>query len=249
MIRDGQKPCILVLGANSAMAMAWLRECPDLGVRVIMIGRKAADLSRHAQDIVARKGYAVETVVGDLQELSFRTEFLTRIRREDLHFSRVLIAFGTLGQQKALEQDPEAAGQLIALNFNAKVQWLLALRPHLSRGSSVHVISSVAGDRGRKSNYIYGSAYAGLSAFVEGLSSAWLGDGIYVQLVKPGFVDTPMTAALAKGPLFVAPLVIAKDMWRSSEVQQAILYTPWFWRYIMFVLCLLPVRLFRRLKI
>jgi short-subunit dehydrogenase len=214
-----------------------------------MLGRNEEDLSRHAQDIQARKAYDVETVVGDLQELGFRTEFLARIKREELIFFRVLIAFGALGQQAVLEQDPQAAVQLIELNFNAKVQWLLALKPHLGRGSTVHVISSVAGDRGRKSNYIYGSAYAGLSAFVEGLSSAWLNDGIYVQLVKPGFVDTPMTASVKKGPLFVAPIVIAKDMWRSSKTQQPMLYTPWFWRYIMFGLCLLPVRLFRKLKI
>jgi short-subunit dehydrogenase len=120
----------------------------------------------------------------------------------------------------------------------------------MQRSGSLGVIGSVAGDRGRQSNYVYGSAKAGLGAFVEGLRHRMTRHGVNVTLVKPGFVDTPMTAGLAKGgPLWVSPEKVAKDIYNAMERGTPVLYTPWFWRWIMVVIRSVPDAIFRRTRL
>lgn len=118
------------------------------------------------------------------------------------------------------------------------------------RKGSIGVIGSVAGDRGRQSNYVYGSAKAGLAAFTQGLRHRMTRHGVNVTLVKPGFVDTPMTADLAKGgPLWARPEKVAKDIKSAMERGDAVLYTPWFWRWIMLIIRSVPDAIFRRTRL
>jgi len=116
------------------------------------------------------------------------------------------------------------------------------------QGGSLCVISSVAGDRGRKSNYIYGAAKACLSTFMQGLRNR-LFPHVQVLTVKPGFVISPMTTGFKKGLLWVSPEVIAKDICRAIMRQQDVLYTPWFWRWIMLIIKHIPERIFKRMSL
>jgi short-subunit dehydrogenase len=110
-------------------------------------------------------------------------------------------------------------------------------------------ISSVAGDRGRQSNYVYGTAKAAVNAYLQGLRNRLYSKGVHVLTIKPGFVDTPMTAHLKQGPLFASVDQVARDIVKAIEKKKCIIYTPWFWRWIMLVIRLIPESLFRRLKL
>ena len=117
------------------------------------------------------------------------------------------------------------------------------------RRGTLAVIGSVAGDRGRRANYVYGSAKAGLGVFTQGLRHRLGSRGVSVVLVKPGLVDSPMTAGFAKGPLWAPPAQVARDMRRGIERGDAVVYTPWFWRWIMLAIRAMPDAIFKRLSI
>ena len=111
------------------------------------------------------------------------------------------------------------------------------------------VISSVAGDRGRASNYVYGAAKGALTRYLQGLRNRLAAAGVHVLTIKPGFVDTPMTAHLPKGALWATPERVADDIVRAIERRREVLYTPWFWRWVMAVLCAIPEGLFKRTRL
>ena len=164
----------------------------------------------------------------------------------------VLVAYGILGDQQRALTDLAQAADIINVNFTSVALWLLAIcaRRDPARALTLAVIGSVAGDRGRGKNFIYGSAKGGLDRFLEGLAHANAGTPLHVLRVKPGFVDTPMTAAIKKGgPLWAKPDRVAADIDKAVARRAAVVYTPWFWRWIMLVIRLLPRFLFNRLKI
>jgi decaprenylphospho-beta-D-erythro-pentofuranosid-2-ulose 2-reductase len=162
-----------------------------------------------------------------------------------------LIAHGTLGDQKAdellvvetLREWSTNATSVIALLT------LLANAFERQRHGTIAVISSVAGDRGRRSNYIYGAAKAALDVFLAGLRGRLHAAGVAVVTIKPGFVDTPMTAAIPKNVLFASPERVGQDIHRAMARGTAVVYTPWFWRYVMFLIRLIPEPIFRKLPI
>jgi short-subunit dehydrogenase len=110
-------------------------------------------------------------------------------------------------------------------------------------------ISSVAGDRGRQSNYIYGTTKAALSTFLQGLRNRLSSKNVHVLTIKPGFVDTPMTAHLKRGLLFATPEKVAQDIIRAIAGKKSVLYTPWFWRWIMLAIKMIPETIFRKLRL
>ena len=114
---------------------------------------------------------------------------------------------------------------------------------------TIAVISSVAGDRGRKSNYVYGSAKSGLSIFLQGLRNSLADKGVNVLTIKPGFVDTPMTTEFKKGLLWVKPDKIARDIVKAINRKKDIIYTPWFWRWIMLIIKLIPEKIFKKMNL
>ena len=164
----------------------------------------------------------------------------------------IVVAYGTLGEQAALARDLSAAKAALDVNFVSAALWLLAFLKRYDGAQPLTciVIGSVAGDRGRASNYVYGAAKGGLDVFVQGLTHAHVGTPVRFVLVKPGFVDTPMTAAFVKGgPLWSSPQRIAADMERAVRRGRRVVYSPWFWWPIMSLIRHLPWFLFRRLKI
>ena len=141
---------------------------------------------------------------------------------------------------------------VIDSNFTSAALWILALLKDRPEGHKLTIvgIGSVAGDRGRASNFIYGSAKAGFDRFLEGLAHKYDGSPVRIVRVKPGFVDTPMTAGIEKGgPLWAKPDQVAADIERAVEKGRRIVYTPWFWWPIMMIVRHLPWFVFRRLKI
>jgi len=157
-----------------------------------------------------------------------------------------------LGRQEEAEHDPAELQRIIDVNFTSAAIWLQTAAGHLGRDTPRHLIAigSVAGDRGRQSNYVYGSAKAGLDVFTDGLAHRLNGTNLHVLTVKPGFVDTPMTAHIDQsGPLWAKPERIAADIERAVRRRRRVLYTPWFWSPIMAAVRATPRFIFYRTKL
>jgi short-subunit dehydrogenase len=242
---------IWVLGGTSAIAQAYARLSAADGAKLLLVGRNADHLQANADDLTARGGEtAIEILdlAGEIDRDDAVDDLVARHGFPD----EVLVAYGILGDQARALAELDHARQIIEVNFTSVALWLLAIRAR--RGPdhplTLVVIGSVAGDRGRASNFIYGSAKGGLDRFLEGLQHAHAGTALHVVRVKPGFVDTPMTAVIEKGgPLWTQPDRVARDIRRAVDRHACVVYTPWFWRIIMLVIRLLPRSLFNRLKI
>jgi decaprenylphospho-beta-D-erythro-pentofuranosid-2-ulose 2-reductase len=247
----GGAPLVAVFGATSAIAERVARLYARDGARLLLVARDAARLDTVAADLRARGAAEVATVAADLNDaarLGAALDACDALGGADV----ALVAFGTLGDQPASEADRVHAERELRTNFLSPALLLTELANRFeARGrGTIAVITSVAGVRGRRTNYVYGAAKAGLSAFIEGLRHRLHDRGVAVLDIRPGFVDTPMTAHLARGgPLWATPERVARDIHRAIAKRGAVLYTPWFWRWIMLVIRLLPRPLFHRLKI
>ncbi|RYC29146.1 SDR family NAD(P)-dependent oxidoreductase [Lichenibacterium minor] len=254
----GAGKTVLVLGATSAIANAYARQRAAAGARLVLVGRQQARLDAIAADLRARGAGDVATVATDLADMAdAEPRFAGMIARLGTP-DEVLLAYGVLGEQAAAQDSAEETRRLIDVNFTSAALWLqLAAKaltePQLmadGRSRTLVVIGSVAGDRGRQSNYVYGAAKAGLDAFAEGLAHRLHGTNVKVVTVKPGFVDTPMTAHLDRsGPLWAKPEAIAGAIDRAVAKGQRIVYAPWFWRPIMTAVRFAPRPLFYKTKL
>lgn len=243
---------VLIFGATSAMAEQAARCWAADRATLFLVARSASKLEAIQADLQVRGAERVGTLVADLnaQDLHashFETAASFFTREPDI----VLVAHGILGDQEAEQIEMNLAMQNLSTNFLSAA----SLATHAARvmeqagRGTITVISSVAGDRGRQSNYVYGSAKAGLNAFLSGLRNRLYPKGIKVVTIKPGFVDTPMTAHLPKGPLFASAEKAGRLIYRHSERGTAIAYVPWFWRFIMLIIRHIPETVFKRLSL
>lgn len=243
---------ILILGATSAIAQAYARRRAGEGARFILAGRREDRLAAIAADLVACGAAAAEPLVVDLAAIDGIEETARALRARFGEPDEALIAYGSLGEQAVSERDLHAARAMFDTNFTSAALWSLALlkdRPPMAPFTLV-AIGSVAGDRGRASNFIYGSAKAALDRLLEGLAQKYDGSPVRIVTIKPGFVDTPMTAGIPKGgPLWATPDQVAADIARAVAKGRRVMYTPWFWRPIMLIIRHLPWFVFKRLKI
>lgn len=244
---------VLVLGATSAIATAFARQRARDGATLVLVARQAERLASIAADLVARGAARVETVADDLSDMgSAEARFAALLAKAGLP-DEVLLAYGVLGEQAAAQDSADETRRVIDVNFTSAALWLQLAAKQLAadrKPRTLVVIGSVAGDRGRQSNYVYGAAKAGLDAFAEGLAHRLHGTNLRVLTVKPGFVDTPMTAHLDRsGPLWAKPEAIAADIDRALSKGQRVVYTPWFWRPIMTAVRLAPRSLFYKTKL
>jgi decaprenylphospho-beta-D-erythro-pentofuranosid-2-ulose 2-reductase len=242
---------VVILGATSAIAeMAarlWARE----GAQLVLVGRNAERLGAIADDLRIRGAAATHVVVLDLSAVDARGE-LDRMAKLVGSIDVALLAYGVLGDQAAAEQDPAIARNVLETDFLSAGAWCLAAANHLAsrRAGVLIVVGSVAGDRGRMSNYIYGAAKGGLGILVQGIAHRLAPTGARAVLIKPGFVDTPMTAGIApKGILWSRPGVIATAIKKAAERGGPIVYAPWWWRFIMLIIRYVPVRIFHKTKL
>ena len=243
---------ILIIGAASAIAEATARRFAAAGARFYLVGRHAERLAAIARDLEIRSGQPVASECLNLDLLDQHLALLERAEQALGGIDVALIAHGTLPDQNACQQSVTAT--LAAIHTNAlsviSLATLLANRFE-QRGCGVLIaMSSVAGDRGRQSNYVYGAAKGMVSLFLQGLRNRLSGRGVQVITIKPGFVDTPMTAAFEKkGLLWAQPDQIAKGIVAAVERRRDEVYLPWFWRWIMLIIIHIPERLFKRLKL
>lgn len=242
---------ILILGAGSAMAQAYARRRAATGAAFLLVGHNAARLSAIADDLRAGGARAVDIATLDLAALGGIEAGAADLRRRLGEPDEVLIAYGGLGDQATSERDLAAARTALEVNFVSVALWILALLKDRPAAAPLALITigSVAGDRGRASNFVYGSAKGGLDRFLEGLAQGYAGTPVRIVTIKPGFVDSPMTDAIAKGPLFASPEAVGADIVRAVEKGRRTVYTPWFWWPIMMIIRHLPWFVFKRLKI
>ena len=242
---------ILILGATSAIAQAYARR-RALGCDFILAARHEDRLAAVAADLKACGASSAEIFVADLAAMDRIEEAASGLRTRFGAIDEVVVAYGVLGEQAAAEQDLAQARVLIDNNFTSAALWVLALLKGRSENAPITIvgIGSVAGDKGRASNFLYGSAKAAFDRFLEGLQHKYDGSAVRIVRVKPGFVDTPMTAGIAKGgPLWATSDHVAADIARAVEKGRRVVYTPWFWWAIMMIIRHLPWFVFRRLKI
>lgn len=233
---------VLVLGATSAIAQAAARLWAERGDELLLVGRDAAKLAAVADDLRTRGG-AVATLVQDLNEGQ------AALAAEAVEAEVILFAQGILGDAHRRDTDPDTAELVLRTNLVGPVRLLTLLAPRLRRGACIAALSSVAGDRGRAKVGVYGASKAGLDSFLSALRQRLSPAGIRVLTLKPGFVDTPMTAALPKNALFATPAQIARGIVRAVDSgRDGVVYLPWWWRLIMLAIKALPERAFKRLK-
>jgi short-subunit dehydrogenase len=242
---------VLIIGANSAIAEATARIYAARGASFFLLARDRERVQSLAADLRIRGAASVDFEMLNVNDFAMHRRLLEQARRSLETIDVALIAHGTLSDQKACEVDFDVTLQELNTNAISVISCLthLANMMKSQRSGTIAVISSVAGDRGRQSNYIYGTAKGALNVFTQGLRNRLYRSGVNVLTIKPGFVDTPMTKDFRKGLLWVAPDHVARDIVRAIERRKLVIYTPAFWRLIMAVIRTIPEGLFRRLEL
>jgi len=242
---------ILIVGATSAIANSTARLFADRGDTLFLIARNDERLRQAADDLRARGAAAVETATLDINDMDAHDSCIRQALDTLGKIDIVLIAHGTLPDQARCEADTAVMTQEFATNASSTLCFLNHLVPHMVSQSTgkIAVITSVAGDRGRQSNYVYGAAKAAVATYLSGLRNRLAKQGIAVLDIRPGFVDTPMTSAFKKGALWAQPEQIAAGIVRALEKNADVVYLPFFWRYIMLIIRLIPEAIFKRLSL
>ncbi len=241
----------LIIGATSAIAEATARGLARRGAALYLVGRNAQRVAAIAADLRTRGASQVEQEAMDVNDFAAHEAMLDRAMRAAGGLDIVLIAHGTLSDQQACEESVQLTMHELSTNALSVVALCTRIAPRLSAqgGGTLAVISSVAADRGRRSNYVYGSAKALVSAYLSGLRQRLSPAGVQVLTIKPGFVDTPMTAAFAKGPLWASPQRIAAGILSAIDKRRDVVYLPGFWRPVMWIIRMIPERIFKRVAL
>jgi short-subunit dehydrogenase len=242
---------ILVLGATSGIAEATCRIWASQGARLFLVARNAEKLAAVATDLRTRGASFVDTAVADLDDTDKHPALLSHAVNSLTGLDIAYLAHGILGDQAKAEQDFNTAAQIFYTNLMAPVSlltWLANFCVQRHAGT-LAVISSVAGDRGRKSNYLYGSSKAGLSAFLGGLRNRVDREGVTVLAIKPGPVKTSMTSGMKGSEKFADADKVAQSIVKAIDKRQDVLYVPFQWEPIMFVIRHIPERVFKKLNL
>jgi len=243
---------MLIIGATSAIANACAREWAEQGCALFLVGRRTEALQQNAADLQARGASAVDCHTLDLLEIDGHAAMLEAAEAALGGLDVVLVAHGTLPDQAACEADVQHTLAAFASNAGSPIALLtlIAERMRTQGHGTLAVLTSVAGERGRPSNYVYGSAKAALISFCEGLRARLFRSGVHLIDIRPGFVATPMTQGLDLPQALVAqPDAVAKRIVRGIERRVDVLYVPWFWSLIMRVIRAIPGPVFKRLSL
>ena len=242
---------ILIIGATSAIAEATARLYAQQGAKLYLIARNQSRLETIAADLKIRGASSVRIATFDANDFEQHQKVLDTALQVLCTIDIALIAHGTLGDQKACEASAKAALHELQTNALSTISILsiLANAMEKQKKGTLAVISSVAGDRGRPSNYVYGTAKAAVTTFGQGLSARLFKAGVHVLTIKPGMVDTPMTAGMNMPAILVAkPEQIAIDIVRAVEKKKDVLYTPWVWKYVMMGVIHIPQAHFKKMS-
>jgi short-subunit dehydrogenase len=241
----------VMVGATRGMGRALARCLAERGEALFLLGRDPAELRASAKDLEARgAAAAVASAALDLAEPAGFATALEMADRALGGFDLLVVTGGAFDRQENLAADPVRLAHLLHVNFTgtAVLCQMAAERLAARGGGIICGFSSVAGDRARRSNYLYGASKAGLSAFLEGLGHAYGGRGVHVICVKPGFVKTGMTAGLPVPPFAGEPDAVAKRVLGAIDRRQPVVYAPAPWRLVMWVIRRLPRAVMRRVR-
>jgi len=236
---------VLILGATSSMAQAIARALAKKSYSLVLCGRDEHELELLSGDLKTRYGTSCRMVVCDILETKFSADSVIAQAGD---FQHMLIAIGEMASTNA--DDPDNIRRVMHVNYTIPAQLASSASLHMAQhgGGTLAIISSVAGDRGRQSNYIYASAKAALSTFASGLRNRYSKLGVHVLTIKPGFVDTPMTWGM-KSPLIASREYVANKIVAAMEKQKNVVYVPWFWKWIMLIILHIPEGIFKKLKL
>jgi len=246
----GRPQSVLVLGGSSEIAQSILAKlCPGRCRTVILAGRDGPKLQAAAEHAAVVGADTIETVDFDATDIDSHAKVIDGIFRQFGDIDLVVAAAGVLGDQEADERDPVAAARVITTNFTglASAMLVVAARLKAQGYGRLVVLSSVAGLRARKANFIYGASKSGLDAFSQGLSDSLHGSGVRVTIVRPGFVVGRMTQGMDPAPFPTTPEAVADAVVRGIESGSAVVYVPSILRWVFAAMRSLPGWLWRRL--
>jgi decaprenylphospho-beta-D-erythro-pentofuranosid-2-ulose 2-reductase len=243
---------VLILGAASAIARAVAAEFAYRGFDLLLTGRDLQELDSMAADLRLRYGVKVERQPFDALALETHRGFVEDCRKASKdNLAGVVVCFGYLGDQTVAEKDSGETRRILDTNLLGAVSILGLLANHFEakKEGFLCALSSVAGDRGRRSNYIYGASKAGLTVFLQGLRNRLFSSGVAVITIKAGFVDTRMTYGRPGLFLVASPERAARQIAKAVLRRKDESYVPGFWRPIMFLIRCIPERVFKRMKL
>ena len=240
---------VLIVGAKSDIAKATAREYAKSGYDLYLAARNVSELEEFSNDVVVRSEKSVKLVELDILDYKSHQEFYDSLDEKPLG---VISAVGYLGDQEQAQVDFTEPQKIIDTNYTGIVSLFNIIGNDFEKRKSGFMvgISSVAGDRGRKSNYIYGSAKASLTAYLSGLRNRLHDAQVHVMTVKPGFVATTMTKDMdLPEKLTAQPEEVAADIYKAQQKGNSVLYTKWIWKYVMFVIKKIPEWKFKRMTL
>jgi len=243
---------IVVLGATSGIALDVQRQLARQGCELLLVARSPQRLAEIQADLLVRGAQQVVTYSADLAAIQQHAAIFEFVRHTFPDFDTVLLAYGSMHDQKDSETSVDTLLEELQVNFVSATAILTLFAADLERRRTgcLAAITSVAGDRGRRSNYVYGSSKGALSLFLQGLRSRLHPAGVRVITIKPGPVLTPMTDHLPNSARFADPEQVARDIVRALERRSPdVLYTPKIWRYVMTAVRHIPETVFKRLSV
>jgi decaprenylphospho-beta-D-erythro-pentofuranosid-2-ulose 2-reductase len=242
---------VLVLGATSAIAGGVMRPLAEQGASFYLVARNPQKLTVVASDLRTRGASAVFMQAIDLDDTAAHQTMLAEAIKELETIDLALLAHGVLGDQEKAQADYTATEAILKTNFLSAVSLITWLANYFesTRQGTLAVISSVAGDRGRKSNYIYGASKGALNIFLDGVRNRIDRSGVQVLTIKPGFVSTPMTAHLPQNALFAHPSAVGRGILKAIEKRKDVAYVPPIWALIMLIIRSIPGSIFKKLNL
>jgi decaprenylphospho-beta-D-erythro-pentofuranosid-2-ulose 2-reductase len=243
---------ILIIGATSGIAEAVARRYAEQGARLFLVARNNNKLQAISSDLVTRGSKDVQIFVLDANDSDLIPQMVDAAWKAFETIDVALVAHGTLPDQLRSETDLSYSIAEFRTNAESVITCLAALAQRFEpQGKGViAVIGSVAGDRGRASNYLYGAAKAAIETYASGLRARLFKHGVHVLTIKPGFVATAMTAELnLPARLTATPASVARDIQSAIAKRKDVLYTPWFWNWIMLIIRWIPAVIFKRMKL
>lgn len=240
----------IILGATSSMARAFARAVAERGDAVLLAGRDMEDMARSAADATVRGAPLAEPVFFDARKPETFGPILDRVQALEGPVSAAVFV-GSMPPQADIDADPGLIEGVVTDSFTGPARFLQALAPIMeARGAGNIVgVGSVAGDRGRIGNYVYGAAKAGFATYLSGLRNRLTRAGGHVVTVKPGFVDTAMTWGIEGMFLVAPPEKVADDILKAVEKKRNVIYTPIFWLGIMTIIRAIPEPIFKKMSI
>lgn len=242
---------ILMIGATSAIAHETAKCFAKDGAELFLVGRSSEKLEAVQNDLKVRGAKRAESYVLDISQLDRHQEMIQAAIETLDGLDMALIAHGTLGDQRLSQESVTKTLEEFTTNCTSVISLLTLLANYFEprKRGCIAVISSVAGDRGRPSNYVYGAAKGAVTVFLQGLRSRLAKSGVAVVTIKPGFVDTPMTASIRKGLLFASPRKVGEGIYHAMLKGKEVVYLPWFWRPILLIVKSIPEPVFKKLSI